>query len=565
VTFRTRLLAAFAVATAVPLGLLAVGVSRQLTTRLTAQHGLRVRGLVAVVGQDLARESAGVGGRLRTLARSLGDDNEFRLAIGGSGDARPYLLDWAEHAMPLAGLSMLQLQDSTGRILSSGHFRNEFDRLEPDLPRLVATTGDAGALVRARAPDGPFLALARVDSLRVAGRRFTLVGGVAVDSAFLARFARGGDVAVRLLLPDSAGADTLRRLTGDAVAAELPVSYVDARGDSARIAPARIVITHSLAELDALRRDVQRWFVAAIVIAVAGALALAAWLSARLSQPLAELAGVTGRIDLDGPDIELATGRDDEIGILARRLGAMTRRLRTSATRLRDAERRATVGDLARQVNHDIKNGLVPIRNVLRHLGQVQEQEPAALPGVFAERRSTLDSSVAYLDTLARSYARLTPRLEPRLVDVNATVRELAASVAGEGATIQTRLADGLPPVHADPVVLRRILENLLRNAIESLDGTRPDGAAVLLGTARAADGSVAISIADRGRGMTPEELAHAFDDFYTTKPGGTGLGLSVVRRLTSDSNGQLHIESQPGRGTTVTVRFPSTEGRMPR
>ena len=74
---------------------------------------------------------------------------------------------------------------------------------------------------------------------------------------------------------------------------------------------------------------------------------------------------------------------------------------------MREAERRATVGDVARQVNHDVKNGLVPIRHVLRHLAQVEREEPERLATVFAERRTTLDASVEYLDALARNYARL--------------------------------------------------------------------------------------------------------------------------------------------------------------
>ena len=91
----------------------------------------------------------------------------------------------------------------------------------------------------------------------------------------------------------------------------------------------------------------------------------------------------------------------------------MTARLRTSAARLRDAERRAAMGDLARQVNHDIKNGLVPIRNVLRHLDEVARHEPEPLAAMFAERRGTLESSVSYLETLARNYARLSPAATP--------------------------------------------------------------------------------------------------------------------------------------------------------
>jgi signal transduction histidine kinase len=225
--------------------------------------------------------------------------------------------------------------------------------------------------------------------------------------------------------------------------------------------------------------------------------------------------------------------------------------------KLRDAERRATVGEMARQVNHDIKNGLIPIRNVVQHLSQVQECEPEQLATVFAERKSTLDSSIGYLDTLARNYARLTPAVARRSFDAGAVAREAIGPATNDGVVIQSRIAGALPPVFGDPVILRRILDNLLRNAIESLPST---GGSVVLEMARTGDGCVRVVVNDTGCGMSEAELARAFDDFHTTKSYGTGLGLSVVRRLAADLQANLRVESEPGRGTTFTLDLPSTQ-----
>ena len=555
-SFRARLLLAFAAATLLSLSLLAIGIRRQLTSRLVAQHERRVQTLAHVAIQDLARENAAISARLQSLAVSLADDNRFRLAVRGSEPDRAYLLDWAGQAMRTTGLSMLQLQDESGRILSSGHFRNEFDRLEPALPQLLSRSADRVTLVRVRAPEGPLLVLARVDSMGIGDRKLTLVGGVAIDRAFLDRFARDSDVTLSLVTPEGAvSSDTTSVLDARLVSAEQQLAYIGAQSDSMRIAPARVVVTHSNAELDALRRDVNRWFALAVAAAALAGLALAYWMSAGLSRPLAALARATSTISLEGPELELEAKRDDEIGTLARRFGAMGRRLRASAVQLRDAERRATVGEMARQVNHDIKNGLIPIRNVVQHLAQVQEQHPEQLPAVFGERRATLESSIGYLDTLARNYARLTPRSERRTFDASAVAREAARSASVDGTAVQARIGEGLPPVFGDPVVLRRILDNLLRNALESLP---PGGGSVMLEAHRPAGGGVRLIVADTGRGMSEDELAHAFDDFHTTKPGGTGLGLSVVRRLVADLQADLRVESAPGRGTTFTIDLPS-------
>ena len=556
-SFRTRLLLAFVAATILSLSLFALGVRRQVTTRLTAQHERRVGALARIAMQDLARENADVSTRLHSLVASLADDNRFRLAVQGAPAERGFLLDWGGAAMRVSGLSMLQLQDEAGRIVSSGHFRNEFDRLEPELPRRLAGAADRPTVVKVRTPEAPMLVLARVDSMTVGSRMLTLVGGITIDEMFLNRFARDSDVTVSLVTPDSTNApdETL-------ISASQQLGYISALGDSMKLEAARIVVTHSAGELEALQRDINGWFAAALVAAAVAGLALALWLSRGLSKPIAELARATSSISLEGPELEVATQRDDEIGALARRFGVMGRRLRANAAQLIDAERRATRGDMARQVNHDVKNGLIPIRNVVQHLAQVQEREPERLAAVFAERRSTLDSSIAYLDTLARNYARLTPRLDRRAFDASAVAREAAHVTVVDGVILETRIADGAAMALGDPVLLRRILDNLLRNAIESLP---PSGGTVTLETTRGPKGGVRVIVADTGRGMTEEELTRAFEDFHTTKAGGTGLGLSVVRRLTADLHADLRVDSAPGRGTTFTIDLPPHDDRSHR
>jgi signal transduction histidine kinase len=560
-SFRTRLFLAIVVAVLLPLGALALGVRREMERRLTAEYESRVAAMASVVEANLARESAMVAARLGALGKDLSHDNRFRLAaLQNQPGARAYLLDYAGGAMRLSGLSLLQLQDSAGRILSSGHFRNEFDQLQPELPRLLATAPGTLTLVRTRTAEAPLLALARIDSLRVGGRRFTLVGGVDAEDRLLARQALDRDLGIALAYP---GAEPVGASHAQVVR-ELPLPYIDLlRGPGAALDTARFVVTQSLATLDALRQSVDRWFLLAIGLTLGLAVVVAAWLSSRVSRPIRELARKTKAIDLDRLDQSFESNRGDEIGALSRLLGAMTERLRTSSVRLREAERRAAVGDLARQVNHDIKNGLAPIRNVLRHLSQVVGQDPATLPRVFEDRRSTLESSVEYLETLARNYARLSPTVERQPCDVNAIVSEVLRNTASDGTGLRLNLGEQLPSVMADGLMLRRILENLVGNAVDSVTGRA--GGLVTVSTEATGDRyqatGVRITVADTGPGMTRSELDRAFDDFYTTKSGGTGLGLSIVRRLALDLSGTLRVETEPGAGTRVVFELPTAAG----
>ena len=560
-SFRTRLFLGILVAVLVPLGALAYGVRREMERRLTAEYEGRVGSMAEVIAADLARESGTVAARLRALSADLGRNNRFRLAaLQGDASSRRYLLDYASDAMRVSGLSMLQIQDSAGRILSSGHFRNEFDQLQPELLRLLSTSRDSMTLVRTRTPENPLVALARVDSFRVGGRPFSVVGGIEAESRLLDRLARDRDLQVSLAYP---GTDQPMAV-GARVVREIRLPYVDLlRGSGASIDTARFLVTQSLGTLEALQRSVDRWFLLAVGLTLAAALALAAWLSSRISRPLRELARKTSQIDLDRLDLTFDSEREDEIGALSRLLGGMTERLRSSSVKLREAERRAAVGDLARQVNHDIKNGLAPIRNVLRHFSQVARQDPGLLPAVFEERKGTLDSSVEYLETLARNYARLSPTIVRTPCDVNPVVEEVLRNTVADGTVLHTSLDQRLPRALADTLMLRRILENLVGNAVGSLEG-RSGGAVTVTTEPGGGDGEppkVRIIVADTGPGMTRKELDHAFDDFYTTRKAGTGLGLSIVRRLILDLNGTLRVETQPGSGTRFVVELPADPG----
>jgi signal transduction histidine kinase len=546
VTFRLRVGLAVAAGAMIPLLLLTCGVRRETTGRLVSQGDERVQLAVAGARQKIDTEGQAIANRLDRLAVSLADNNQFRLAVATGETAVPWLRDWARDAMLQSDLDHLELVDSTGSILSSGHFRNEFGQRHAGLARAVEAETTA-AILRARAPAGQFDALVRSRSLLIGGRQLFLVGGVGLD---LSR-----------LLPATDPEVTPRFVAGDSVIldpaplATIPLVLLTL-SDTVALTPAAIVLTRDVGPMLALRRSLDRWFLGATVVVLLLSTALALWLSSRVSRPLVDLAEKTQRLDLDRLDQSFDNGRADEIGALGRVLDAMTERIRASAGRLREAERRAATGDLARQINHDVKNGLAPIRHVLRHLSQVATEKPGDLAGIFRERQGTLESSVTYLENLSRNYARLSPTPERESANPNELLEEIARALAGQ-VPIDLKKGEALE-LPADGVALRRILENLAGNAV---DAARETGGGVTLASeAFRKDGFpwVRLTVADTGKGMSSEELEKAFDDFYTTKQGGTGLGLSVVRRLVADLGGTLRVTTVPGQGSRFTVELPA-------
>ena len=562
-SFRTRMLVACAVVAFIPIALLAFGFRQEMAARQRDGYQQRLDTVAAAIQLDLKRESAGVGSRLTSLAYAISRDNRFRLAaVAGLETERQYLLEYAGDAMRLTGLSMLQIQDEEGRIISSGHFRNEHGRVESGIPMALARAADGIALMVVRAPEGEFLALARTELVPVGGRTFALVGGVTIDQEFLARLARNGALVSlrydgRVLSSRSEAVSGAANGT-DAASHDIVVPLIRPGGDAPQIADAVLVVMQPLGELRELLRAADSWLLRAAVLSALAVLGLAVWMSSRVSRRLAALAEKTAVLDLDRLDVEFDSGTD-EIGAVSRLLGDLTGRLRTSTARVREAERRATMGELARQVNHDIKNGLIPLRNVMRHLAQVDREDPGAVRSVLAERRPTIDSSIAYLETLATNYERLSAAPARRACDVNALVADVVRGERGhEHVEMRTQLAPDLPPIVGDPVAFRRILENLTANAVDSLE-SKPGRITVSTELIRSADEppSIRVTVADTGRGMSAEEAGRIFTDFYTTKEGGTGLGLSIVRRLVMDLRGTVRVESEPGAGTRMIVDLP--------
>jgi signal transduction histidine kinase len=563
-SLRTRLLIAFAAVVLIPIALLAFGLRQDMTRRLSQEYQHRVQTVVDVIREDLARESAAIAERLASLESALQNDNRFRLAtVAGVESEREYLLDYAGTAMRLSGLSMLQIQDADGRILSSGHFRNEHGRIESELAPALNARGVA--LMTTRSPEREFLALARAQSFVISGRTFTMVGGLAVDEAFLARLARDRASAVSLRYPggELSAAPLKPDTKDDAVVAALQVPVIlasESRGGAGapiEVVDARLEVAQSLTPLRTLLRSADSWFLTTAAGTAIAALLLAVMVSSRVSGRLAALADKTAVLDLDRLDVEFDPGTD-EVGRLSQLLGDLAARLRTSTAHVREAERRATIGELARQINHDIKNGLIPLRNVMRHLAQVERNEPHALPVVFAERRQTVESSMAYLETLATSYLRLSPPPNRRDCDLNALITDVVRAAQGHDHVELGTSLSPLPRVLGDPVAFRRILENLIANAVDSVS-SNPGRITVStqVVTREGEPPAVRVTVADTGRGMSADEARRIFEAFYTTKEHGTGLGLSIVRRLVMDFNGTIGVDTAPGKGTRISIDIP--------
>ncbi|RKZ17911.1 hypothetical protein DRQ50_04550, partial [bacterium] len=465
-SLRLQILVTAFVLAVVPLAVAIVVVGAGFEDEFIARDTGRVEERLRLVLHGIEQQDEHLAGQLDALAAAIAADNRFRLAaLADAPDLESYLREYAPRQLDLMDLDMLLIQDPRGVAISSGHFPGAHGELQPKLAALIAGTPDGRALMSVRSPGGSFLALARVRALELAGSTWQLVGGRRLDRQGLESLAGDPDLRVLLAWPGGEHAELateraitiheqqLRRAGQIVRTRHLPLIRDD------RLTDAWVLITHDRGSQHLLLAEIRRRLGLLLAVVVVLAIPLAVLLAAGVSRPLRQLTARTADLDLDRLDVDFSSDRRDEVGRLSRVLADLTTRLRRGVGDLRAAEHRATLGEVARQVNHDIRNGITPLRNVLRHLGEVAAQKPAELAVVFGERRANLDSGLAYLEELATHYARLSPGRETwpcRLDELGPAV--VAQTAVPAGATIRWEDTAGLPAVLADPVSLRRIL-----------------------------------------------------------------------------------------------------------
>ncbi len=293
-------------------------------------------------------------------------------------------------------------------------------------------------------------------------------------------------------------------------------------------------------------------------------LALGIYAARWLARPLDELARGTAQVARGDLSVVLPGEGTDELGQLVASFNAMTRDLKEATDQAARAEREAAWRRMARQVAHEIKNPLSPMKLMVQQLEADVRRDPARASEAIQRTAAVLLRQIDALARIAGTFGELarlpTRSLAP--VDVAALVRhvvDLNAGSRAHGVEVAADLPPGLPPVVADEEELRRVLVNLVNNAVQSIVG-----AGRVSVRARSAAGphdtpGVALEVADSGAGIAPEHRVRLFEPYFSTKTSGTGLGLAIVKRIVDDLGGSVSFESQPGRGSLFRVWCPLT------
>ena len=242
-------------------------------------------------------------------------------------------------------------------------------------------------------------------------------------------------------------------------------------------------------------------------------------------------------------------------------------RYRAVQMELAHANRVATMGQLTASIAHEVKQPIAATATnaaaALRWLG--------ARPANLEEARQALDRIVTDATRAGDIISRvreLTKKAPARResVDINEAIREVIELTRGEAVkadvSVQTDLAEGLPLVHGDRVQLQQVNLNLIINAIEAMSGTAEAPRALLISTGQAEPGDVLVAVRDSGPGLAAEAPERFFEAFYTTKPNGLGLGLSICRSIIEAHGGRLWASANVPRGAAFHFTVPGCPRR---
>jgi len=310
-----------------------------------------------------------------------------------------------------------------------------------------------------------------------------------------------------------------------------------------------------------LAREISNMIVAVInltLLLIVISMGLAVFISGRLTSPLAVLSSRLASVELGKKSEHLSYRGNDEVGDLVRQYNRMVDELDESVQKLANSEREYAWREMAKQVAHEIKNPLTPMK---LNVQQLYKSWTDKVPGFEKKLKRFTKNQIEYIDNLSSiasafsSFAKI-PEANPAAVDILEQVKT-TFELFKSSDNISFRIGcpyDEQVLIYADKEQIKSILSNLIKNGIQSI----PQGKE---GTIRVnierGDDTVVVSVSDNGSGISELLRNKMFTPNFTTKSSGTGLGLSIVKRYVENAGGRIWFESESDKGSVFFVEFP--------
>jgi two-component system nitrogen regulation sensor histidine kinase NtrY len=274
-----------------------------------------------------------------------------------------------------------------------------------------------------------------------------------------------------------------------------------------------------------------------------------------ISQPLALIQESLSRTSLEKNE-PIEWSRQDEIGELVAQYNRMIEELEEGARKLAETEREGAWREIARQIAHEIKNPLTPMKLSIQHLQRAYANKDSNIEEKLQRTTQLLVNQIDMLSELATEFSSFAKMPQPQNEWINVCqsliqIVELYKADASCDIEITCKVSDEL---YFDPSYFSRSIGNLIKNALQSI---AEDKKGLIEIIAKQHTDTIIISVKDNGCGMTPEQVSQIFKPYYSTKIHGMGLGLPIVKSMIESGMGQISLTSTAGVGTTFTITLP--------
>ncbi|HMJ48442.1 MAG TPA: ATP-binding protein, partial [Ferruginibacter sp.] len=292
----------------------------------------------------------------------------------------------------------------------------------------------------------------------------------------------------------------------------------------------------------------------AFIFLIAGIVAL--FITNRITNSFSLISDKMKNINLGKQNEAIEWHRKDEIGELVIEYNKMLKKLDESAAALAKTEREGAWREMARQVAHEIKNPLTPMKLSMQFLQRSIENNASNVKELAASVSNTLIEQIDHLSKIAGEFSQFANigNANKEKMDLNEALKSVKRLYSGNEKTMfRWNLLKTPVIIYADKTHINRLFTNLIQNALQAVPETKDP---VIVIEEDLSEGSILIRVTDNGEGINENIQANIFTPNFTTKTSGTGLGLAMCKRIVEQSNGQIWFETG-GEGTTFYIIFP--------
>ncbi len=296
----------------------------------------------------------------------------------------------------------------------------------------------------------------------------------------------------------------------------------------------------------------------AFIFLLAGAIAF--FITNQITASLSLIGATMKKMNLGAKNQQIDWNRDDEIGVLVNEYNNMVRKLELSAATLAKTEREGAWREMARQVAHEIKNPLTPMKLSIQYLQHAIQQ---GAPNVHILSNNLAKTLIEQIDQLAKIASDFSQFANIGIVKlekfaVTQSIQSLKDLYAGDSlVTINVVDLSTNSFIESDKVQINRLFMNLIQNGVEA--GKEWKGKVMIDIQLKNLNEFIVIDISDQSGGISDAMKANMFRPNFTTKSAGTGLGLAICKGIVEQANGSIQYQSIDGVGTTFTIQLPTT------